>query len=148
MDWVHLLNKKMLSLLWHRKGIWPVKNWVVGCWHGYLSGASCRLAYVPADATATHCLLLQIGFTFLVPVTRVAPEKGPLNGCVCELDWVHKWKPVQVIGVGFTEARCLSAEPIVSEHCREQNVWTYFKNIFYFILNNQWLLCKSRASVK
>ena len=37
----------------------PVKNWVVGCWHSYLSGARCRLAYVPADATATHCLLLQ-----------------------------------------------------------------------------------------
>ena len=32
---------------------------VVGCWHGYLSGARCRLAYGPADATATHCLLLQ-----------------------------------------------------------------------------------------
>jgi len=42
-----------------RKGIRPVKNSVVGCWHGYLSGARCRLAYVPADATATHCLLLQ-----------------------------------------------------------------------------------------
>jgi len=25
----------------------------------YLSGARCRLAYVPTDATATHCLLLQ-----------------------------------------------------------------------------------------
>ena len=25
----------------------------------YLSGVRCRLAYVPADATATHCLLLQ-----------------------------------------------------------------------------------------
>ena len=24
----------------------------------YLSGARCRLAYGPADATATHCLLL------------------------------------------------------------------------------------------
>jgi len=35
------------------------KNWVVGCWHGYLSGVRCRLAYGPADATATHCLLLQ-----------------------------------------------------------------------------------------
>ena len=23
-------------------------TWVVGCWHGYLSGARCRLAYVPA----------------------------------------------------------------------------------------------------
>ena len=37
------------SVLWHswlggRKGIWPVKNWVVGYWHGYLSGARCRLA--------------------------------------------------------------------------------------------------------
>jgi len=28
-------------------------------WHGYLSGAMCRFAYGPADATATHCLLLQ-----------------------------------------------------------------------------------------
>ena len=41
------------------KGIWPVKNWAVGCWCGYLSGVRCRLAYGPADATATHCLLLQ-----------------------------------------------------------------------------------------
>ena len=52
------------SVLWRcwlggRKGIRPVKNWVVGCWHGYLSGARFRLAYGPADATATHCLLLQ-----------------------------------------------------------------------------------------
>ena len=52
------------SVLWRcwlggRKGIRPVKNWLVEYWHGYLSGASCRLAYGPADATATHCLLLQ-----------------------------------------------------------------------------------------
>jgi len=33
--------------------------YVVGCWRGYMSGARCRLAYDPADATATHCLLLQ-----------------------------------------------------------------------------------------
>ena len=52
------------SVLWHcwlggRKGIRPVKNWALGCWNGYLSGARCRLAYGPADATATHCLVLQ-----------------------------------------------------------------------------------------
>jgi len=52
------------SVLWRcwlggRKGIRPVKNWVVRCWCGYLSGTRCRLAYGPADATATHCLLLQ-----------------------------------------------------------------------------------------
>ena len=34
-------------------------TWVVGCWHGYLSGARCRIAYGPAEATATHRLLLQ-----------------------------------------------------------------------------------------
>jgi len=52
------------SVLWRcwlggRKGIRPVKNWAVGCWRGYLSGARCRLAYGPADFTATHCFLLQ-----------------------------------------------------------------------------------------
>jgi len=35
------------------------KTWVVGCWRGYLFGARCRLAYCPADVTATQCLLLQ-----------------------------------------------------------------------------------------
>ena len=55
---------KLPSVLWRcwlggRKGIRPVKKWVVGYWRGYLSGARCRLAYGPADATATHCLLLQ-----------------------------------------------------------------------------------------
>ena len=63
-----------LSVLWccwlgGRKGIRPVKNWVVVCWCGYLSGTRCRLAYGPADAT--HCLMLQwIGFTFMVLAHR------------------------------------------------------------------------------
>jgi len=39
------------SVLWHldvRKSIRPVKNWVMGCWCGYVSGARCRLfAYGP-----------------------------------------------------------------------------------------------------
>jgi len=35
------------------------KNWAVGCSCGCLPGARCRLTYGPADATATHCLLLQ-----------------------------------------------------------------------------------------
>jgi len=61
----HLLCLNELpSVLWccwlgGRKGIWPVNNWVMGCWCGYLSGARCRLVHGPADVTATHCLLLQ-----------------------------------------------------------------------------------------
>jgi len=47
----------MPSVLWRcwlggMNGIRPVKNWVVGCWHGYVSGSRCRFAYGRADATA------------------------------------------------------------------------------------------------
>ena len=78
------------SVLWRcwlggRKGIRPVKNWVMGCWHDYLSGARCRLAYGPADATATHCLLLQWNpdwFYLSGTGSPGYPGKGPLNVCV------------------------------------------------------------------
>jgi len=48
----------MLLVAW-QEGHLTCKNWVVGCWRGYLSGARCRFAYGPDDATATHYLLLQ-----------------------------------------------------------------------------------------
>ena len=56
---LHCCPLSMLSSCWlgGRKGIRPVKNCAVGCWRGCLSGARCRLAYGPANAT--HCLLLQ-----------------------------------------------------------------------------------------
>jgi len=70
---------KRLSVLWRcwfggRKGIRPVKYWVVGFWRGYLSGSRCRFAYGPADASATHYSLAPVnpdwfylpGFTFPV----------------------------------------------------------------------------------
>ena len=47
------------------KCIRPVKNWVVGCWRGYLPG--------------TRCSRIQIGFTYLVPARPLVPDKGPLN---------------------------------------------------------------------
>ena len=63
--WFHWQNKMLafsaLMLLVSRQEEHPAckKLIVAGCWHGYLSGARCRLAYGPADTTATHCLLLQ-----------------------------------------------------------------------------------------
>jgi len=59
---------------------------VVGRRRGYLSGARCRLAYGPADATAltVSCFSkIQSGFTFLVLAHLGSPGKGPLNVCVC-----------------------------------------------------------------
>jgi len=62
------------------------KTWAVGYWHGYLSGARCRLAWPswyhchsPSLASVKSRLVLP----FWYRLTRVVPEKGPLNGCVC-----------------------------------------------------------------
>jgi len=63
------------------------KNWVVGCWRGYLSGARCRLsAYGPADATASipkpHHLLPQLN-----------PDWFYLSGTsLPRLSWARSWK--------------------------------------------------------
>ena len=84
LDFLHVYG----SVLWRcwlggRKGIRPVKNWVVRCWHSYQSGARWRLAYGPADATATHRLFASVKFRLVLPLwyrlTRVVADKGLLN---------------------------------------------------------------------
>jgi len=56
----------MPSVLWHcwlgvGKSIRPVKNWVMGYWHGYLSGVWCKwFAYGPVDAAATPSSLASV----------------------------------------------------------------------------------------
>ena len=47
-------------------------------------GADLHMAQLmPLQLTVSCFSKIQIGFTFLVPATRVVLEKGPLNGCVC-----------------------------------------------------------------
>ena len=81
-----------------RKGIWPVKNWVVGCWHGYLSGARCRLAY---------------GFTFPVPAYQACPGKKPLNGCSSSISYVshHTESEVSLCADGTAKRSFQSVSP-------------------------------------
>ena len=71
-----------LTLLVGRQEGHPAcKNWVVRCWHGYLSGARCKwFAYGPADATAIPSSLAPVK-SFLVPAYPGCPEKRLLNGC-------------------------------------------------------------------
>ena len=58
-------------------------NRLAGCWCGCLSGARCRLAYDPADATATLASVKsRLVLPFWYRLTLVVPDKGPLNGCL------------------------------------------------------------------
>jgi len=80
------------SVLWHcwldiRKSIRPVKNWVMRCWRGYISGVTCKwFACGPADATATLSSLASLKsrlvWTSWCRLTQVVLEKRPLNGCL------------------------------------------------------------------
>jgi len=66
-DWVICIT--MPSVLWRcwlggRKGIRPVKNWVVRCSHGYPSGAMCTLSMaqlMPLPLTVSCFSKIQIG---------------------------------------------------------------------------------------
>ena len=81
----------MPSVLWRcwlgdRKGIRPVKNWVVGCWHGCLErDADLHMAQLmPLPLTVSCFRKIQIGFTFLVPAHPGRPRKGAVKWvCVC-----------------------------------------------------------------
>ena len=58
-------------------------------WCGCLSGARCRLAYGPADATASHCLLLQLNpdwFYLSGTVHLGSPrQRAVKHVCVCSV---------------------------------------------------------------
>jgi len=80
------------SALWRcwlggRKGIQPVKIWVVWCWHGYLSRMRCRFAYGPLTISCSSKSRQVLPFCYRL--TQVVPDKGPLNGC--SLSCIHTW---------------------------------------------------------
>jgi len=87
------------SVLWHcwlggRKGIRPVKNWVVGCWRGRLGwGADLHLAQqMPLPLTISCSIKSRLVLPFLVLpfwylLTRVVPDRFQQSSktgvCVC-----------------------------------------------------------------
>ena len=80
-------------LVMRQEGHPACKNWVVGCWRGYLSRARCRLANGPADATATHCLLLQWNPDWFYLSGTGSPRKRAVKRvCVCV--FLVGWMPV------------------------------------------------------
>jgi len=77
-----------LTLLVGRQEGHPAcKNWVVGCWHGYLSGSSADLHMarrMPLLLTISCFSKIQIGFFFLVLAHPGSPGKRAVKRvCVC-----------------------------------------------------------------
>jgi len=69
----------MLLIRW-QEGHTVCKNWVVGCWHGYLSGAGFRFAYGPAYVTAS------VKSRLVLPPAQnpgQSPKRHKTDVCVC-----------------------------------------------------------------
>jgi len=61
-EWLIFPSGAMMLFVGWQEGL-PAYKKTVWCWHGYLSGAWCRLAYGPADATATFHHLCKLADT-------------------------------------------------------------------------------------
>ena len=68
-----------------QEGHQACKKRVVGCWHGCLEqGADLHMAQLmPLPLTVSCSVKSRLILPFWYRLTRVVPEKGPLNGCVC-----------------------------------------------------------------
>ena len=84
------------SVLWRcwlggRKGIRPVKNWVVGCWRGYSVWSEVQTCIWPSRCHCHSLSLASVKSRLVLPFwyrpTRVVLEIVPLNArarvCVC-----------------------------------------------------------------
>jgi len=62
-------------------------GWVVGCWRGYLSGSEVQTCIWPSWCHCHSLSLASVKSRLVLPfwywLTRIVPEKGPLNVCVC-----------------------------------------------------------------
>ena len=80
----------LMLLVGRQEGHSACKKWVMRCWHDYLSGMRCRLAYGWPSWCHCHSLsLASVKSRFVLPfwyrLTCVVLDKGALNGCVCVL---------------------------------------------------------------
>ena len=92
--WFCLLKPSVLWRCWlgSRKGIRPVKNWVVGCWHGNIClewGADLHTAQLMLLPLTVSCFSkIQIGFTFLVPAHLGSLGKMAIKCVYCWI-WIN-----------------------------------------------------------
>ena len=112
------MGRSGTSVLWWcwlggRKGIRPVKNWVVGCWCGYLSGARCRLAYMIAQLMPLTLLLQQNQDWFYLSAKPGSPGQWAVKWVVCVCVCVPTWIFVFSVDSGYHTALSFS----VSSQC-------------------------------
>ena len=124
----------MLSVLWRcwlggRKGIRPVKNWVVGCCMVICleRGADLHMAQLmPLPLTVSCFSKIQTGFTFPVPAHLGSPGKRAIKRmCVCVLTNKNKKHLLLIVNYKIVKTWKLSISPSNLQELttREEGLW-------------------------
>jgi len=123
----------MPSVLWRcwfgdRKGIRPVKNWVVGCWHGCLGwSADLHIAQqMPLPLTISCSSKSRLVLTFLV-VPDIFQKSSKMVVCVCVFSIVVTCTVWLLMFTGwFACVRCMFNVHVCDYHALHKgNLLTY-----------------------
>ena len=126
LEFANISRATVPSVLWRywlggRKGIWPVKSWVVGCCCGICleRDADLHMAQLMPLPLIVSCFSkIQIGFTFLVPAHLGSPGQRTVKQmrvCVCSYRLQY---------VGYYHAQGHSACQLDAFHSRLQPLCT------------------------
>jgi len=128
LTWGGIAFSALTLLVGRQEGhIRPVKNWVVGCWRGYLSGARCRPAYgqlMTLPRTVSRFSKIQIVFTFLVPAHPGSPgQKAVKRVCVC----VRRHRRCARIDLSYSPKwqQCPTAHQFCRNHGHDEQTYTH-----------------------
>ena len=135
-NFIDLCLSFMLSVLdtWLgiRNSIWPVKIWVMWCWHGYLSAARCRWsAYCSANATATASSFASLKSRMVyhsgAGLLRLSCKKGHYMG-VQFVSLSLLW-PLATNDFFTTTLKCLSPHfnDVATLHCWLGYIWHFIQ---------------------
>jgi len=102
-----------------RKGIRPVKTewWGAGMIICLERGADLHMAQLmPLPLTVSRFSKIQVGFTFLFwyRLTRIVPDRGLLNACVCVLQLVGSYP---IVAKSLRDIRKSGGKPVHRQHC-------------------------------
>ena len=108
----------MPSVLWRcwlgiRKGIWPVKIWLMRCWRGYLLERSANglhmVQLIPLPAHHVCFRKIQNGLSFWYRLTWVVTAKGRETVVLVVVDMTVLWTIMLLEGVIFCTVLFITA---------------------------------------
>ena len=151
--WKNLAFSALTLLVGHQEEHPVCKKLVMRCWHGYLSGARCKMqmiciwsSWCDCHPIVYSCIKIQLGLTFLLLAYQYCREKRPLNGCCVRLAvedfsklvgiWslFDSWWSVSWFCINLCSCWC---------YLRRKNGYVFIRRILWLLFTRHSTMCSS-----